>query len=229
MASDPLVATYNDLFNRGAAALRARQATTDAFLRHPATDTRFGLSLLIPVAPSVAASIAQQQAALQGLEPSLYCYPPDDMHVTWLTLLTAQAGRTYSAAEARRYAELLRPLLAKVPAFPIRFEGLSLSAGAVVAQGFPGAELQQTREAVRHAAAEHQLPLEERYHSLVAHTTIVRFSQLLQQPAAVVEYVKKRRHELLGTQLVREAHLTWNDWYNRRARSRVLARLPLSS
>lgn len=215
------------MFARGEAALRAGHLDTDPFLQHPTTDHRRGLTLLLPITGAVATAIAQEQAALQALEPHVYCYPTPDLHLTWLTLLTAQQHRTYSAAGIRPYAELVRQLLEAQPAFGVVFEGLSLSAGAVVAQGFPEPPLQHLRDTLRHAAAEARLPLEERYHSLAAHTTIVRFPGPLRQPAAVADYVRAQRQLPLGTLQVREAWLVWNDWYNRRATRRLLLRCPL--
>ncbi|WP_375416801.1 2'-5' RNA ligase family protein [uncultured Hymenobacter sp.] len=223
-----LRATYDALFAAGSAALRAGQATPDAYLRAaPHLDTRRGLTVLAAVRGPAATAIAREQAALRAAEPDLYYYPSADLHVTVISLLTARSGREPDPAVSGAYEALLRELLAGAPPLRLRFEGFTLTAEAILAQGYPDVAFQPLREAIRRGAGAHGLPLDERYHSPTAHATIGRFAQVPRQPAALAGWVAARRELPLGEEVITELHLVAHDWYNRQGRSQLLARLPL--
>lgn len=223
-----LRATYDALFAAGSAALRAGQATPDAYLQVPPhLDTRRGLTVLAAVRGPAAAAIAREQAALRTAEPDLYYYPSADLHVTIISLLTGRPGRAPDPVVSEAYAALLRELLADAPPLRLRFNGLTLTAEAILAQGYPDAAFQPLREAIRRGAGARGLPLDERYHSPTAHATIGRFAQVPRQPAALAGWVAARRELPLGAETSTELHLVAHDWYNRQGRSQRQARLPL--
>ena len=224
--SSPQVA-YDALFAAGSAALSAGLPDTDAYLRAPHTDTRLGLTVLVPVRGPAAMAIAQVQAELRALEPDLYFYPAPDLHVTLISLLTARPGWVPDPAVSRAYQTLLTRLLGAMPPLGLSFRGLTLTAGAVMAQGYPDAAFQPLREVLRAQAVAQGLPLDERYHSPTAHATIVRFPTAPRQPAALTRWVAARRALPLGEELITELHLVAHDWYNRQAHRQLLARLPL--
>lgn len=229
MPDSPLRATYDELFAAGSAALRAGAVATDAHLPALAADTRRGLTVLGPVGGPAAAAIARTQAELRLTEPDLYYYPPADLHVTLISLLTARPGRVPDEAGQRAYQALLQELAAGAAPLRLRFAGLTLTAGAIMAQGFPDAGFQLLREAIRREATARGLPLDERYHSPTAHATIARFPPgALRAPAALAHWVGARRALPLGEEIIPALHLVEHDWYNRQGTSQVLARLPLA-
>ena len=219
---------YDTLFAQGAQAALTGQLVPDPHLRHPTADTRRGLTLLIPVAPAVAAATADTLADLRTADPTLYYYPAPDLHLTLLTPLTGQPNQQLPTTLAQTYVAALREVLHDAPAFSIDFAGLTFTPAAVLLQGYPEPQLQQLREHVRQCLQEAALPLHERYRSISAHTTVVRFPVLPAHPGALVEYVAARRETPVRRQSVTELLLVWNDWYNRRERSRLLARLALA-
>ncbi|UYZ62089.1 2'-5' RNA ligase family protein [Hymenobacter weizhouensis] len=226
MPDPTLRAHYDAIFAQGAQALRTGEAAGDKLLLHPAQDTRLGLTVLLPL-PHLAAALQAVQAEIQATEPALYQYPPTDLHVTVISLLTARPNRRFSPAQWQAYAAVVAAAATETAAFTILFEGLTLSAQAVVAQGYPTPALQQLRETIRALAVAQGLPLDERYHSQTAHATFVRFPQLPRHPQALVQFVEAHRDLPLGTETVTEILLVAHDWYNRQARSQVLARFQL--
>lgn len=222
-------ATYDALFAAGRAALQAGQIATDEQLRALPLDTRRGLTVLVPVRGAAGAAIGRVQAALRAHEPGLYYYPPADLHVTLISLLTARPGRVPDLAVQHDYQALLSELAARTPPLRLRFAGLSLTAGAIMAQGYPDAAFQPLREAIRQRATTRGLPLDERYHSPTAHATIARFPPgTPRAPAALAGWVGARRELPLGEELITELHLVVHDWYNRQGTSQLVARLPLA-
>lgn len=218
---------YDTLFAQGAEAARLGQLLPDPYLRHPATDTRRGLTLLIPLAPAVAHAATEALAALRPQEPALYYYPAPDLHLTLLTPLTGQPGQQLSPARAQAYAAAIGEALHGASAFDIEFNGLTLVPAGVLLQGYPAPALQLLRERVRAGLLAAGLPVKERYLSVSAHVTAVRFPQVPAQPAALADYVQARRELPVGRQRVAELLLVWNDWYNRQQHRQVLTRYQL--
>ncbi len=218
---------YDTLYIESAHAATVNQLLPDAYLHNPAADTRRGLTLLVAVAPAVAIAAIDTLASLRQAAPELYYYPLPDLHVTLLTPLSGQPNQQLSAGQLQAYHSALQEAFEDKPAFDIDYEGLTLAPGAVLLQGYPAPAFQLLREHVRRELLAAGLPIAERYQSVSAHVTAVRFPVVPAAPASLVEYVRVRREVPLGRQLVTEILLVWNDWYNRQSRTQVVARYAL--
>ena len=222
-------AVYDEIFERGRMALQRDETHLDVFLNQPLSDdTRFGLTLLIPVQDPVTVAVAAAQKELAALAPEQYFYPATDLHVTVLSLLTARSDRRYVADQILPYQVLVAEAVARQKSFVIAFAGLSLSPAAVLAQGFPEEGLLGLRQFLREQAAKNKLLLDERYHSPTAHVTLGRWRQPLLNSSVIINWVEQNRQRPLATMSVTELHLVWHDWYNRQERRQVLARFPLT-
>lgn len=214
---------YDTLYVEGARAAHASQLVLDAYLHNPAADTRRGLTLLLAVAPAVATAAANTLASLRQAAPELYYYPLPDLHVTLLTPLSGLPNQQLQAEQFQAYHTALQEAFREKSAFIIAYEGLTLAPGAVLLQGYPTPEFQRLREHVRRELLAAGLPIAERYQSISAHVTAVRFPVVPAAPASLVAYVQARREVPLGRQLVTEILLVWNDWYNRQSRTEIVA------
>lgn len=178
---------YDALYAQGAQAALSGQLVADAHLHHPELDTRRGLTLLMAGAPAVAAAPANAVAGLREAAPELYYYPAPDLHLTLLTPLSGQPNQQLIAAQVQAYHAARLAALRGARAFAIEFNGLTLVPAAVLGQGYPAPGLQQLREHVRRSLRAANLPLAERYPSVSAPSTAMRFSGVPAAPAHLVE------------------------------------------
>ena len=216
------------MFAEGRRAASRKQLVSDKYLQNLATDTRRGLTLLVAVAPTVAATAANALADLRRAAPELYYYPAADLHVTLLTPLSGQPNQQLSARQFQAYHTALQDVFRQQTAFVIEFVGFTLTLGAVLLQGYPRPAFQVLREQVRARLLAAGLPVAERYQSVSAHVTAVRFPVAPVAPVSLAEYVQARREVPLGQQVVTEILLVWNDWYNQQQRTQLLVRYALA-
>jgi 2'-5' RNA ligase len=176
---------------------------------------------------------ASCQALLHSLnqaEPEQYCYQPHELHVTVLSLFTANPNIERYLERLPRYQAVLQTALVDAAPFEIVFRGVTASPAAVLVQGFPvGDGLEQLRERLRSslAAAGFGADLDQRYRIRTAHMTLLRFRSPLRNPRRFVELLAAARESELGTTVVHGVQLVQNDWYMSAGKTRTLAEYPL--
>jgi 2'-5' RNA ligase len=135
-------------------------------------------------------------------------------------------------ARLPRYRDAVAEVLAGTPPFAIDVRGVTLSAQAVVAQGFPRCDtLAALRDRLRAALGAHGLGggLDRRYRLVTAHVTLVRFAAPLRDPERFVDALAAERATDFGTTVVHGMELILGDWYHTAAHEQMIARYRLHS
>lgn len=195
-----------------------------------AGDARRGLTLLARPSPAVADRLTAFLERLRALEPAQYYQPRGDMHHTVLSLFTATADPGPYLAHRQRYEAAVAEAAAAAPPFEIAVCGVTLSTGAVLAQGFPhGEALEDLRGRLRAALVARGLGagLDRRYRLVTAHTTIVRFAAPLHDPARFVAALADARATDFGVSRVDRLELVLSDWYHTAEREQAIRAYPL--
>ncbi|NML64057.1 mutarotase [Hymenobacter sp. RP-2-7] len=199
----------------------------DTLLDHPAADTRRGLTLLARPPQPLVAALAARMAELAALEPAQYYYPPSDIHLTILSIISCYPGFQLADIEPAAYARLVAELLRHVPPLRIRFAGFTASAAGIMVQGFPLDEgLGELRQQLRVAFQASGLPqsIDQRYRIQTAHATLVRFRAPLRHPARLVAWLRRHAQVPIGDFELGTIELVFNDWYQRAAHTVLLQR-----
>jgi 2'-5' RNA ligase len=179
-------------------------------------DPRRGLTLIARPDQALRARFDSLVDRLAGSEPHQYCYPVVDMHVTILSLFTVTENPAPQLLRLADYCTSVRTALDGIEAFEIDFHGITMSRGAVIAQGFPrGPALETLRERLRAELCDKGIgaSLDQRYRLVTAHTTLFRFISPLQGAQRFTALLESLRHEPLGCMVVNEVELVTNDWY----------------
>jgi 2'-5' RNA ligase len=179
-------------------------------------DPRRGMTLIARPDAALASRFAGVQDRLASADPHQYRQPGADLHVTILSLFTVTADYAPHLARRAGYAAAVRAAVDGLPAFDIDFDGITISRGAVLAQGFPrDGTLEQLRTRLRDALRERGLDgmLDQRYRLVTAHSTLLRFIAPPADPARFAATLQDLREMPLGTMRVEAPQLVVNDWY----------------
>ncbi|UOQ76990.1 mutarotase [Hymenobacter sp. 5516J-16] len=196
------------------------EAELDLLLEVPEQDSRRGLTLLARPPAAVTARIAEVLATVQRAEPDQYYYPASDTHLTILSIISCYPGFSLHLVDSGAYRQLVGAALRAVGPFRICYAGLTVSAGGIMVQGFPEDDsLEKLRNALRVAFRHSGLPqsIDQRYALRTAHSTVVRFTTPLRDPAHLVALVQQEQQTRIGSFEVDTLELVFNDWYQRAA------------
>ena len=205
---------YQEIDQRGQAALATGQEELDPNLLPGAHDTRLGLTLLGRLPAHVCRNIEFYLQALAQLAPDQYYYPAADMHVTVMDLLAAWPDQQISPATFARYQRVVADLVATAPAPHWHFQGLMVSPGAIMVKGFYSPALTTLRQRLRQAVPAAGLDLAERYPTISGHVTVVRFRQRLAHPTALARKLADAQAVDFGSFTMPSLDLVVHDWYN---------------
>ncbi|KUG09457.1 2'-5' RNA ligase family protein [Solirubrum puertoriconensis] len=214
-----LATHYTAMWREALPRLESNSIATDPLIDDP-NDHRLGLTLVIRPAAEVKQRMVEFVQQLQGFEPDQYYYPPSDMHVTLLTLISCYEGFSLDQVDLDAYTQLLAGVVQEARPFTLDFTGITASAATVMVQGFPRSEaLQQLRSRLRTAFHVSGLPqtIDKRYVLQTAHSTVARFRAPLQQRQRFVEALQQYRQHVFGSMQVEQVELVCNDWYHRAA------------
>jgi len=224
LEAHPLDAHYGAMCERALPAIRAGDVELDT--RLPAgPDPRRGLTLIARPDAALTASLMQLLDRLEALAPGQYRHPPQDLHLTILSLFTVCEDYHDALRRREEYRAAVRGALAGMPPFEIDMRGLAASRGAVLAQGYPrDATLDTLRERLRAALRERGLDgsLDTRYRLVTAHMTLMRFTRPLAEPARFADALDELRETACGTLRVARVALVENDWYMSSGSLRVI-------
>lgn len=222
----PLAARYDALWDAAAPDVREGRVALDAWALRKDDDARRGITLIARPTPAVAARLASLLDELRVLEPEQYYQPRADLHLTVLALFSATADYLPHLAQLDAYRAAVAEALDGAAPFAVDTIGVTLSRGAVLAQGFPRDDtLARLRTKLRSALAARGLgdTLDQRYRLETAHTTLVRFVAPLRDPRRFVDALDAARSRALGTSVVSRLELVLGDWYQSSERARLLA------
>ncbi|MFN8345422.1 MAG: mutarotase [Spirosomataceae bacterium] len=202
----------------------------DSCLNTP-NDTRRGITLLARPSEVVKDSIKSMLDDLRTTESQQYYYPTSDIHVTVLSIISCYEGFTLQKIDTTAYVDLIGEALSRIPAFDIRFLGITASPSCLILQGFPSGDvLHRLRDEVRKKFRKSalQCSIDKRYHIQTAHSTVVRFKSPLTHPKLFLDKVKNYRDVDFGTFVVNEMDLVFHDWYQRAENTVLLERFRLN-
>ena len=193
-------------------------------------DTRFGLTVIIRPSEIVLKAIDNVLNEFRAIEADQYYYPPTDMHVTVLSVISCYKGFSEQSFTPEGYIEVIRKSLENIHPFKIHFQGITASPGCIMVQGYPEGELNLLRTNLRDNFKNTGLEtsFDKRYILKVAHSTVLRFKNKITQSKKFIKKLEQFRHYEFGTSMVNEVEFVFNDWYLRKDKGRTLATFNLT-
>ena len=188
----------------------------DHFLRHPATDRRFGLTLLAAIDPAVAETMCATGEEIKAIEPEQYYYPATDLHVTVLDFIGAHEGFCCNTTHLQLFNSIIEEAVKGAASFEIEFRGVILSPAGILVKGYYRDGLSALRDLLRREARERHVDLQERYRSISAHVSLMRYRSILGNRAQLLRFMENNGERPIGRMTVRRCTLVIHDWYNRR-------------
>jgi 2'-5' RNA ligase len=227
---NPLAAHYDALWDEAVPRVRSGGAVLDPWLSRAAEDARRGITLLARPARTVVAPLSAFLEEIRSIEPEQRYQPASDLHHTVLSLFTATDDYAPYLARAAEYREAVAEVAAATPPFVIDVRGVTLTPGAVLAQGFPRDEtLASMRDRLRAALSARGLgdSLDRRYRLVTAHMTVVRFATPLRDPERLVAALAAARPIDFGSTTVDRVELVLGDWFQTAVHDQLIARFQL--
>lgn len=232
MASfDPLRERYQSLWNTSLPAIRRGAVELDSILADGTPDFRRGLTLLARLGIAVTEQIMILLRQLKTIEPAQYYYAATQLHLTILSPFSATTEPERFEKALDSYRQAVATALTGIKPFEIEFTGVTVSAGAVMVQGFPQTDaLGDLRSRLRSELQNRGLVegLDTRYHLITAHVTALRFRHPLRESEGFAGALERFHERSFGTSLIQELSLVKNDWYMSPESVELVAHYPLS-
>ncbi len=223
---------YDQLGREATAAWARGEPHLDAHLLDQAADLRRGVSLAFWPTPVITERLQAFLGQLAAICPDQYFYRPEEFHVTALTIISGTPAWRPDIRHLPTYRALIRVVLQRLPAFKIRFRGVTASPGSVMIQGFPADEtLARLRDDLRAAFAQAGFGhlLDRRYKIRTTHMTIARFCRPGTDWPRLTAWLAAHRQTDFGEMEVNCLRLVWGDWYATADRQRTLQEYYLKS
>ena len=220
---------YNQLYQKSSKAISEGNYTIDNQI-NDASDSRFGLTLLIRPSDEVKDQIQSFLEELKEVDSKQYYYPNSDIHITLIAIISCYEGFTLDQIRVEKYIEIIQKSLINVEKIRIDFKGVTASPLAIMIQGFPTDEsLNNLRDKLRENFKKSDLEqnIDSRYAIATAHSTVVRFQEKLKDAEQFIEVIAKFREFNFGEFTVDKLELVYNDWYQRKSNTINLADLYL--
>lgn len=220
---------YEDLWKNSRPQIQQGNVDLDPHVNRE-NDARRGITLRLRFSNPLLEKIDHFLIQAASFEPDQYCNPLSDMHITALSLVTCRDGFSANEIHLPDYIALIQQCLVDMVPFQIKFQGITASPSCIMLQGFPQeTHLNDLRDRLRKAFSQSHLQhtIDKRYPLRIAHSTVVRFCQELQNPSSFLEFLDRYRHENWGTLDVETIELVFNDWYHKEKNLSVLHTFPL--
>ena len=193
-------------------------------------DNRFGITLLVRPPKFI---IDQIQNLLEGVKKIVshqYYYPETDIHFTVLSIISCYDGFHLSQIDLNEYVQLISNELKRMNRFDIELKGIALTNSGILVKGFPDASLNELRNQLRTCFKKSTLQhsIDSRYALKTAHSTVMRFRTEVKEKSALIDVVHQFKDARLGTFQVDQMELVFNDWYQRKSKSKLLKDIHLS-
>ncbi len=228
--NEDITAIYDMLWNTSYDAVSRGQIDIDPHITHPESDHRRGLTLIIRPSPAITSGICAFLAEVKKFEPDQYYYSASNLHFTVLSLFTATTKYQQEYDRLPLYEEAVEESLREATPFVLKLSGLTVSKSAVLLCGFPRPDMVNSiRCKLREILTKDGLAggLDTRYLLVGNHTTIVRFSAPLRDPAAFSQFLLDNKGREFGRLEVNELQLVKNDWYMTEQYSPIVAKFSL--
>jgi 2'-5' RNA ligase len=208
---------YNQLYKTGSEAILTGNYNLDSKI-NDVLDSRFGITLLLRPSENIKANFQLFLSELKAIEPNQYYYPDSDIHVTVMSIISCAEEFKLNHISPNDYIQLICKSMIDTDKIKIYFKGITASKSAIMIQGFPTDEtLNNLRNKLRDnfKSSELQQSIDSRYSISTAHSTVVRFTEKLQNPEKLIEVVEKFRDFDFGEFTIENLELVYNDWYQR--------------
>lgn len=216
---------YNQLYIKSSKAILEGNYKVDSQINN-ASDSRFGVTLLIRPSDEIKAQIQLFLDELREVDSKQYYYPNSDIHITVMSIISCYEGFTLSKIRIEKYIEIIQKSLLDVDKIKIDFKGVTASPSAIMIQGFPTDEsLNNLRDKLRENFKKSTLQqsIDSRYAIATAHSTVARFQEKIENPEKLMDIVEKFRDYDFGEFTVDKLELVYNDWYQRKSNTIDLA------
>ncbi|OXA73247.1 mutarotase [Flavobacterium aquidurense] len=208
---------YNQLYIKSSEAILEGNYKLDTQINN-ASDSRFGITLLIRPNEKIKANIQLFLDELKAIEPHQYYYPDPDIHITVMSIISCYEGFTLDKINIPEYIDVIQQSLVHLDQITIEFRGVTASPSAFMIQGFPTDEsLHNFRDKLRENFKKSTLEqsIDSRYTIATAHTTVMRFQEKLVNPKELIATAAQFRDYDFGEFQVENLELVYNDWYQR--------------
>jgi len=208
---------YNQLYTTSAKVILEEKYKIDDQI-NDASDSRFGITLLIRPNDEVKAQIQLFLNELRAIDSKQYYYTNSDIHITVMSIISCYEGFTLDKIRIEEYIEIIQKSLLDVDKIKINFNGVTASPSAIMIQGFPSdLSLNNLRDKLRENFKKSTLQqsIDSRYAIATAHSTVVRFQEKIENPKKLISVVEKFRDYDFGEFTVDKLELVYNDWYQR--------------
>lgn len=220
---------YNQLYHKSSKTISEGNYIIDSQI-NDASDSRFGLTLLIRPGDEIKANIQLFLEELKKVDSNQYYYPNSDIHITLMGIISCYEGFTLDQIRIEKYIEIIQKSLIDVEKIRINFKGITASPSAIMIQGFPSDDsLNNLRDKLREnfKKSDLQQSIDSRYVIATAHLTVMRFVEKTEDPKKLMEVAERFRDFDFGEFTVDKLELVYNDWYQRKSNTISLAELYL--
>lgn len=214
---------YEDLWKQSVRVFEKGKFKLDPFI-DSGNDTRYGITLLARPSGQVKSAISSMLEEIKSVAPNQYYYPPPDMHLTVLSIISCYPGFSPGQVNTEEYIRLIGSVTEAIKPFSIRFEGLTASPSCILIRGFPkNNQLTYLRDGLRKQFSKSLLQhsIDKRYYTRSAHITAIRFRQPFVDSHQFIEKITALKDTYFGTCRVDELELLANDWYQRKEKKLI--------
>lgn len=215
---------YNQLYKTSSETILNGNYSLDSKINDP-SDSRFGITLLLRPSEKIKSNIQLFLNELKAVEPNQYYYPDSDIHITVMSIISCYEGFSLDKINVEDYIKIIEKSLEDLGEIKIEFRGVTASNSAIMIQGFPSDETlnnlrNKLRENFRNSTLEQSI--DSRYSIATAHSTVIRFTEKLQNPEKLIEVVEQFRDDNFGEFTADKLELVFNDWYQRKENTILL-------
>ncbi|MGL1887099.1 MAG: 2'-5' RNA ligase family protein [Reichenbachiella sp.] len=224
MHGSELIRRYDQMWDAGWSALSVGTCNLDSLIDDP-LDTRRGLTLRYRLNTRLLNQFCSFGKKLRDCFPKQYYYAGDEIHMTVLSIVSAERGFKLDEKELPIHLKLIEEVLSHTAPFQIQFEGVTLSGTGPLIQGYLlSSELDELRNNLRNIYANTDVfsSIDKRYPIETAHVSLMRYIEKVDFSNDLQEVLKALREEQFGSGLVDSVELVYNDWYHSSSKTRVL-------
>lgn len=215
---------YNQLYKTSSETILSGNYSLDSKINDP-SDSRFGITLLIRPSEKIKTNIQLFLNELKAVEPNQYYYPESNIHITVMSIISCYEGFSLDKINFVDYIKIIEKSLEDLSEIKIEFRGITASNSAIMIQGFPSDETlnnlrNKLRENFRNSILEQSI--DSRYSIATAHSTVMRFTEKLQNPKKLIEVIEQFRDYNFGKFTADKLELVFNDWYQKKENTILL-------
>jgi 2'-5' RNA ligase len=219
-------AQYQSIYEKYIGTLLRGEVRVDETLSHLENDRRLGISVIVPM-HQLGDRYERFAKIAASVEPDLYLYPLEDLHITVFDLIQGSESYRRDNAKDVLFSEIVNNVARVIEPFSIEFKGVVFSDEAGMLQGFDNDRLVGIRQKIRTILGERGITNDERYESQSAHITFCRFQKKVKNKEAFLTFLDEYRHFEFGSETVTHLEIVEHDWYNLKSKKRTIQNIPL--